>query len=83
MADLVAATDGDIKTMAPYTEIKTDLRRLVAERVRARSPATKPLDAPGRPGEMRIDVRLATDSDGEIYVLTKTDGMVRRLTSLD
>lgn len=83
MADLVAATDSDIKTMAPYTEIKTDLRSLVAERVRARSPATKPLDAPGRPGEMRIDVRLATDSDGEIYVLTKTDGMVRRLTSLD
>ena len=32
-----------------------------------------------RPAEMRIDARLGIDHDGELYLLTKGDGWVRRL----
>ena len=35
MADLIAATDGNPSTLAPYTEITTTLPTLVEERVRA------------------------------------------------
>ena len=34
---------------------------------------------PRRPGEMRIDARLGIDHDGELYLLTKGDGWIRRL----
>ncbi len=30
----------------------------------------------------RVDVRFATDRDGELYLLTKSDGMMRRVTGL-
>jgi hypothetical protein len=30
-------------------------------------------------GPGRIDIRLAEDRDGELYVLTKSDGMIREL----
>jgi len=33
-------------------------------------------------GEPRADLRLGVDDRGEIYVLTKQDGMVRRLSAL-
>jgi hypothetical protein len=40
------------------------------------------LDIDGVPyGGGRADVRLARDSDGEIYVLSKSDGMIRKLVS--
>ncbi len=45
-----------------------------------------PAGSPAGPRPMpppRIDMRLATDSDGEIYVLTKSDGVIRRITSID
>jgi len=29
-----------------------------------------------------VDVRLAQDSDGELYVLTKSDGMIRRIVAV-
>ena len=88
-ADLTAATDGDPATLAPFTEIKTDLPHLAVERAvqrkPPRAPATPP--APGTPPRPtfppRIDLRLATDSEGEIYVLTKSDGMIRRIESLE
>ena len=36
---------------------------------------------PGAPyGGGRADIRLALGGDGEIYVLSKSDGMVRKLT---
>jgi hypothetical protein len=31
----------------------------------------------------RTDMRLATDSDGEIYVMTKSDGVIRRIESIE
>ncbi len=39
MADLIAATDGNPTTLAPYTEIKTNLAAVVQERIRANAPA--------------------------------------------
>jgi hypothetical protein len=31
----------------------------------------------------RVDLRLATDSDGEIYVMTKSDGVIRRIENIE
>jgi hypothetical protein len=83
MADLITATDGDPITTAAYAEIKTELPRLVIEKISARSTQPAPnLEAPAGRG-FRVDMRLATDEAGEIYVLTKSDGMVRRLVSIE
>ena len=122
MADLVAATDGNPATVAPYAEITTALPALVQERVNAnaspRGPATgrtggppaaaapgtttaAPAPAPaagpaagptgGRgaapagaaaPRPMRLELRIATDEAGEIYILTKSDGVVRRVMNI-
>ena len=43
-------------------------------------PKTDPEGVPYRGG--RVDLRLAVDGDGEIYVLTKSDGMIRQLTAV-
>jgi hypothetical protein len=45
--------------------------------------ATGRSDIDGIPyGGGRADIRLAVDSDGELYVLSKSDGMVRKLTAV-
>ena len=36
----------------------------------------------GPPREMRLELRIATDEAGEIYILTKADGFIRRVTSI-
>jgi hypothetical protein len=36
----------------------------------------------GPPRQMRLELRIATDEAGEIYILTKADGFIRRITSL-
>lgn len=41
------------------------------------APAGSPIRAP------RIDLRLATDSQGEIYLMTKSDGVIRRIESIE
>ncbi|HZN83290.1 MAG TPA: hypothetical protein VFC01_26960, partial [Mycobacterium sp.] len=126
MADLIAATDGNPKTLAAYSEITTTLPTLVQERIRlnppapgfgaggpggpgpmpgagpgagrtgepgAVSPAGPGVVPPGGPGAapaggafaprpLRVEVRIATDEAGEIYILTKSDGLIRRITSI-
>ncbi len=131
MADLIAATDGDPTTLAPYSEITTTLPTLVQEQIRLNPPAagfgagrpggpgTVPATGPGagRSGEtgamppagqaagrqggpggvpaagqgvgsavasrpLRVELRIATDEAGEIYILTKSDGRVRRVVSI-
>lgn len=109
MSDLVAATDGNLTTLAPYAEIKTNLPALVQERIRANAPPaapaaplpappagapTPPTARPGGPGfgpgggpagpfPLRVEIRLATDEAGEIYILTKSDGLIRRVASIN
>jgi Glucose / Sorbosone dehydrogenase len=47
------------------------------------APATSGNDIDGVPyGGGRADIRLAVDKDGELYVLSKSDGMIRRLTAV-
>lgn len=83
MSDLITATDGKPATLAAFAEIKTDIPQLVLARAKTRMPAPPPENTarPQRPP--RIDVRLATDSDGEIYITSKTDGVIRRIQSLE
>ena len=92
MADLIAATDGNPTTLAPYSEITTPLRPLVEERVRlnpnpppagfGRGRPGGPGVGPGGPRPLRVELRIATDEAGEIYILTKADGFIRRVTSI-
>ena len=51
MADLVAATDGNPTTLAPYSEITTTLRPLVEERVRLNPNPPPAFFGAGRPGD--------------------------------
>ena len=37
---------------------------------------------PGGPPPLRLELRIATDEAGEIYILTKADGFIRRVTSI-
>ena len=132
MADLTAATDGNPKTLAAYSEITTTLPTLVQERIRLNppvpgfgagrpggpgappaagpgtgrsgepgavppagagrtgEPGTVPPAGPGAapagaafaPRPLRVELRIATDDAGEIYILTKSDGLIRRITSI-
>ncbi len=36
----------------------------------------------GAPRPFRVELRLATDEAGEIYILTKSDGLIRRVVSI-
>ena len=96
MADLVTDTDGDPTTLAPYAEIKTDLPQLAASRANTRTPASAAgrqnvggsTAAGGTrrslpPPFFRADLRIATDSDREIYLMTKSDGVIRRIASIE
>jgi mono/diheme cytochrome c family protein len=83
MKDVLAADDGNPLTLAPLHELGTQLRALSEETFRRRG--GKGPNLPGRgavAGPGRIDIRLAEDRDGELYVLTKSDGMIRELRSV-
>ena len=41
-----------------------------------------PGGAPTGPRPMRVELRIATDAAGDIYILTKSDGLIRRVTSI-
>jgi hypothetical protein len=43
-------------------------------------PRTDPEGIPYGGG--RVDLRLAVDAEGEVYVLTKSDGMIRKITAI-
>jgi mono/diheme cytochrome c family protein len=82
-ADVLRADDGDPTSLAPTHEVDAGLRRLVEETFRARGAqgATLP-GAAGVSGRGRVDMRLAEDGDGELYVLTKSDGVIRQVVGL-
>jgi mono/diheme cytochrome c family protein len=80
MADVLAADDGDAATVAPIHEIDAGLRRLAEETFRTRGGRGQAL--PGTAavaGRGRVDMRFAVDNAGAVYILTKSDGMIRQV----
>jgi mono/diheme cytochrome c family protein len=83
LADILQADDGDPATLAPMHELDAGLRRIVEERFRARGGRGETLPgAAAVAGRGRVDVRFGQDSDGELYLLTKTDGMIRQVMGI-
>jgi mono/diheme cytochrome c family protein len=82
-ADLLAADDGNPTTVAPIHEMDAGLRRLTEERYRTRGGIGPTV--PGMAmvaGRGRVDLRFAQDNDGELYILTKSDGMIRKVVGV-
>jgi hypothetical protein len=88
--EMLAADDGDPRTMAERHEIKIGWEKQVYDTMFPIAKAAyharggKSPILPGRAlvsGEGRADANLAVDAAGELYVFTKTDGMIRALIS--
>jgi mono/diheme cytochrome c family protein len=83
MTDVLRADDGDPTTVAPMHEVDAGLRRLVEDTFRARGGRGGSLPgAAAVAGRGRVDLRFAVDNAGELYVLTKSDGMIRQVVGL-
>ena len=83
MKDVLSADDGNPTTLAPMHELDAGLRRLVEETFRARGGRGEALPgAAAVAGRGRVDVRFAQDNAGELYLLTKSDGMIRRVVGV-
>lgn len=79
-AEVLAADDGDPMTVAPIHEMDVGLRRLTEETYRKRGGTGEAIPGFGAiAGRGRVDLRLAEDHDGELYILTKSDGMIRKV----
>ena len=79
-ADVLAADDENPTTVAPIYEMDAGLRRLTEETYRARGGKGEALPGMGaQAGRGRVDLRFAIDNDGELYILTKSDGMIRKV----
>ena len=88
--EMLAADDGDPRTMAERHEIRIGWEKQVYDTMFPIAQAAyharggKNSILPGRAlvsGEGRADANLAADAAGELYVFTKTDGMIRVLIS--
>jgi glucose/arabinose dehydrogenase len=80
IADVIAADDGNPATLAQTHEIDIDLRRIVEASYRARGGRGDTLPgSAGISGRGRVDLRFAMDQDGELYILTKSDGVIRQV----
>ena len=79
-ADVLRADDGNPTTLAPMHELDAGLRRVVEDTFRARGGHGGALPgAAAVAGRGRVDVRFAEDRAGELYLLTKSDGMIRQV----
>jgi hypothetical protein len=80
---VLRADDGNATTLAALHEIDAGLRRITEETFRARGGRGETLPGAGAvSGRGRVDLRFAEDNDGELYVLTKSDGMIRQVVGL-
>ena len=85
--EMLAADDGDPKTMAQIHEIKIawngevygTMAPITESVYHSRGGQAEHLPGAARIAGGRSDIRFATDSDGELYVLSKSDGMVRAI----
>ena len=89
--EMLAADDGDPKTMAKMHEVKLYWNNQVHDTFTPiaqsayQSRGGKDPDLPGRgiiSGSGRADARFAIDASGELFVYSKTDGMIRQVVSL-
>jgi hypothetical protein len=96
-SDMLAADDGNPKTMAKMHEVKIlwndpqdapdagkqvyeTMFPIVQKTFVARGSKAENMNGRGRvSGSARADVRLAVDQAGEMYVYSKSDGMIRRI----
>jgi hypothetical protein len=88
--EMLAADDGDPRTMAEHHEIRISWEKQIYDTMFPIAQAGyhtrggKNRILPGRAlvsGEGRADANLGVDAAGELYVFTKTDGMIRALIS--
>ena len=82
LAEILRADDGNAATLAAIHEVDAGLRRIVEETFRARGGGTTLPGAAAVSGRGRVDVRFAEDAAGELYLLTKSDGMIRQVVGL-
>jgi mono/diheme cytochrome c family protein len=79
-ADVLAADDSSPPTVAQIQELEVGLRRIVEATYRERGGKGEALPgAAGVSGRGRVDLRFAVDNEGELYLLTKSDGMIRKI----
>lgn len=84
LSDVFAADDGDPETLAPVHEMAWKLRELAEATYQARGGEGETLPGAGAvSGLGRVDMRFAEDDDGEVYILTKSDGMIRRIAGAE
>lgn len=80
IADIRAADNGRADSLAPIHEVESNLRTLAEATYRARGGTGDSLPGMGAvSGPGRVDMRFAVDEEGELYVLTKSDGMIRKV----
>ena len=80
LADVIAADDDKPATLAQIREVDAGLRRVVEDSYRARGGRGDALPgAAAVSGRGRVDIRFAIDNEGELYILTKSDGMIRKV----
>jgi len=83
MKDVLSADDGNPTTLAVMHELDVGLRSLVEQTFHARGGKGDTLPGAGAvSGRGRVDVRFAEDANGELYVLTKSDGMIRQVVGI-
>jgi hypothetical protein len=83
--EMLAADDGDPKTMATMHELKIAWNKEVYRTMspineiayHARGGKAEHLPGAGRVPGRRSDIRLAMDGAGELYIMTKSDGVIR------
>jgi hypothetical protein len=89
--EMLAADDGDPKTMAEMHDVKLYWNNQVHDTFTSIAQAAyqsrggKDPDLPGRgtiSGSRRADARFALDAAGELFVYSKTDGMIRQVVSV-
>jgi hypothetical protein len=89
-ADMLAADDGNPKTLAPMHEVKISWNGKVYDTMFPITESAyharggKDPNLPGRgavSGEGRSDVRLGVDAAGELYLYSKTDGVIRQIVA--
>jgi hypothetical protein len=87
MKEMLAADDGDPKTMAPMHEVRLawngetypTMSPIAEVAYHARGGKAEHLPGAARIPGGRADVRFGIDADGELYIMTKSDGVIRKV----